>query len=79
MLLGQLQCDAEQGSGVAALLVDDPAAELDSQSLARLLTEVLMLPSQLFITALDPTNPALARLPEGPRFHVEHGCVTRLI
>jgi DNA replication and repair protein RecF len=79
MLLGQLQCDAEQGSGVAALLVDDPAAELDSRSLDRLLTEVLTLPSQLFITALDPANPALARLPEGPRFHVEHGSVTRLI
>ena len=60
MLLGQLKCDAEQGSGVAALLVDDPAAELDATSLDRLLTEVLTLPSQLFITALDPANPALA-------------------
>jgi DNA replication and repair protein RecF len=79
MLLGQLQSDAEQGSGVAALLVDDPAAELDSESLDRLLTEVLALPSQLFITALEPSNPALQRLPPGPRFHVERGAVTRLI
>jgi DNA replication and repair protein RecF len=79
MLLGQLQCDAAQGSGVATLLVDDPAAELDPQSLERLLSEVLALPSQLFITALEPANLALQQLPEGRRFHVEHGSVTRLI
>jgi DNA replication and repair protein RecF len=79
MLLGQLQCDAEQGSSTTVLLVDDPAAELDSRSLDRLLVEVLKLPAQLFVTALDPANPALERLPAGPRFHVEHGSVTRLI
>lgn len=79
MLLGQLRCDAGLGSSVAALLVDDPAAELDSGNLERLLDEVLDLPAQLFVTALDPRNPALARLPEGHRFHVEHGQVTPLI
>jgi hypothetical protein len=31
------------------------------------------------VTALDPRNPALANLPEGHRFHVEHGSVTRLL
>jgi len=79
LLLGQLRCDAEQGSGVAALLVDDPAAELDLRNLERLLAEVVDLPAQLFVTALDPGNPALSGLPEGHRFHVEHGSVTRLI
>jgi DNA replication and repair protein RecF len=79
LLLGQLRCDAELGSSVAALLVDDPAAELDSGNLERLLGEVISLPAQLFITALDPTNPALAGLPDGHRFHVEHGKVTCLI
>lgn len=79
LLLGQLRCDAELGSSVAALLVDDPAAELDSGNLEKLLEEVVDLPAQLFITALDPRNPALDRLPEGHRFHVEHGSVTRLI
>jgi recombinational DNA repair ATPase RecF len=59
--------------------VDDPAAELDSRNLERLLGEVLNLPAQLFITALDPANPALAGIPAGARFHVEHGSVTRLI
>jgi len=79
MLLGQLENDAAQGSSVAALLVDDPAAELDGANLERLLKEVLGLPAQLFITALDPKNPVLASLPAGRRFHVEHGAVSRLI
>jgi recombinational DNA repair ATPase RecF len=64
---------------VAALLVDDPAAELDAGNLERLLQEVVELPAQLFVTALDPTNPAFETLPKGHRFHVEHGAVTRLI
>lgn len=79
MLLGQLKYDAEQGSSVAALLVDDPAAELDSNNFEKLLTEIVQLPAQLFVTALDASNEAMALLPEGRRFHVEHGSVTRLI
>lgn len=79
LLLGQLKCDAEQGSSVAVLLVDDPAAELDFGNLERLLTEIVRLPAQLFVTALDPGNAALQMLPPGARFHVEHGAVTRLI
>jgi DNA replication and repair protein RecF len=79
LLLGQLRCDAELGSRVAVLLVDDPAAELDSGSLSRLMAEVLDLPSQLVITALDSGHPVLQGLPAGGRFHVEHGAVTRLI
>lgn len=79
MLLGQLKCDAELGSSVAALLVDDPAAELDSGNLEKLLEEIQALPAQLFVTALDASNAALKLLPAGRRFHVEHGKVTRLI
>lgn len=79
LLLGQLRCDAVQGSPVAALLVDDPAAELDAGNLQRFLHEVVELPAQLFISALDARNPALGGLPSGQRFHVEHGAVTRLI
>ena len=79
MLLGQLRCDAEQGAATAALLVDDPAAELDRGGLNRLLAEILDLPLQLFVTALDHTDPALARLHPIATFHVEHGAVTRLV
>jgi recombinational DNA repair ATPase RecF len=61
------------------LLVDDPAAELDSDNLQKLLDELLDLPAQLFVTALDPANPVLRRLPQQRRFHVEHGSVTALV
>lgn len=79
LLLGQLAHDAERGSPMAALLVDDPAAELDAGNLERLLDEVIQLPVQLFLTALGPRNPVLSRLPQARRFHVEHGVLTRLI
>ena len=79
LLLGQLRCDAELGSEVALLLVDDPAAELDETHLERLLAEVSDVAAQLVVTALDPRNRALASLPAGHRFHVEHGSVTRLL
>jgi DNA replication and repair protein RecF len=79
MLLGQLKHDAERGSSLAALLVDDPAAELDGVNLERLLDEVLSLPAQLFITALDAQSHVLECLPVGRRFHVEHGTVRALI
>jgi DNA replication and repair protein RecF len=79
MLLGQLRCDSELGAGTAALLVDDPAAELDRESLDRLLQEILDLPLQLFVTALDAKNRALERLQPCASFHVERGVLGRLI
>ncbi len=79
MLLGQLRCDAELGSRTAALLVDDPAAELDEANLERLIAVLVELPGQLFVTALDPSNQAFTCLPDPRRFHVEHGKITRLL
>ncbi len=79
LLLGQLQCDHRSGSPTVALLVDDPAAELDESNLERLTEVIRDLPGQLFVTALDPRKSAFQRLPEGHRFHVEHGEISRLI
>ncbi len=79
MLLGQLRCDADLGSPTAALLVDDPAAELDAANLDRLISVVMEMPGQLFVTALDPNMPAFSRLPVATRFHVEHGKITPLL
>jgi len=79
LLLGQLRCDAALDSAVTVLLVDDPAAELDSRHLERLLDEVSGISAQLVVTALDPDTAPLAAVQEGHRFHVEHGVVTRLI
>ena len=53
------------------LLLDDPAAELDSNSLSRLMTAVAALDAQVIATALHP-DPPLFPTP-ARRFHVEHG------
>ncbi len=56
------------------LLLDDPAAELDNDSIARLMSAVAALGCQVVATSLDPE--ALV-FPEKPvRFHVEQGVVT---
>jgi DNA replication and repair protein RecF len=79
MLLGQLRCDAALGSPTATLLVDDPAAELDQDNLEALISVVVDLPAQLFVTALDPRLTAFEGLPVGRRFHVEHGKIGGLL
>jgi DNA replication and repair protein RecF len=57
------------------LLIDDPAAELDSESLARLMQQVNGLGCQVIATALVPDMPLFS---DEPRlFHVEHGVVTQ--
>jgi len=58
------------------LLLDDPAAELDGDSIARLMAAVAALGCQVVATSLDAE--ALI-FPEEPRmFHVEQGAVTPL-
>ncbi len=58
------------------LLLDDPAAELDAESLARLMEQVVGLGAQIIATSLD--RDAL-RFPSEPAvFHVEHGELTRV-
>jgi DNA replication and repair protein RecF len=58
------------------LLLDDPAAELDEDSLARLMQGVIALGCQVIATSLDAA-PAL--FPEPPQaFHVEHGRVKKV-
>jgi DNA replication and repair protein RecF len=79
LILGQLQANAESGSSLAALLVDDPAAELDVDNLCRLLEAIKDVPAQLLVTALDPSSVAQLDVATGHRFHVEHGKVTRLL
>ncbi len=58
------------------LLVDDPAAELDSESLVRLMDCVANLGCQVIATTLEPER---ALFHEAPTlFHVEHGAVKRV-
>jgi DNA replication and repair protein RecF len=74
LTLAQLTIQESESEGVCALLLDDPAAELDRVSLERLLRAVHELPVQLFVTALQPDLPGLG-VP-GALFHVERGRIT---
>jgi len=53
------------------LLLDDPGAELDRDSLARLMRRVVGLGSQVIATSLDPETPLFPAAAKA--FHVEHG------
>jgi DNA replication and repair protein RecF len=73
LTLAQLELQEADRPGRAALLLDDPAAELDAGNLARLLECVRGLQTQLLVTSLTA---GIAGLPEGGRmFHVERGSI----
>jgi DNA replication and repair protein RecF len=55
------------------LLLDDPGAELDSESLARLMQRVVGLGSQVIATSLEPNTPLFPAAAK--TFHVEHGAL----
>jgi recombinational DNA repair ATPase RecF len=58
------------------LLLDDPAAELDAESLGRLMAQVFDLGSQIVATSLAPDT---LTFPEPPAmFHVEHGTLRQV-
>ncbi|MBS0376122.1 MAG: DNA replication/repair protein RecF [Proteobacteria bacterium] len=75
LTLAQLAVQETRAPGTGALLLDDPAAELDAANLERLLDLVRELRVQLFVTALRPDLAGLG-LP-GAVFHVEHGRISR--
>jgi DNA replication and repair protein RecF len=75
LMLAQLEIQESKRPGRSALLLDDPAAELDGENLGRLMTLVRDVPAQLWVTSL---RPEIAGLVAGARvFHVKHGEIRR--
>ncbi len=73
LALAQVLLQEQDQPGRGALLLDDPAAELDAENLGRLLGVVRELRCQLWVTSLRADIPGL---PAGGRaFHVEHGTI----
>ena len=58
------------------LLMDDPAAELDADALARLMRRVAALGCQVIATSLEAETPIFAD--SAAMFHVERGALTRV-
>jgi DNA replication and repair protein RecF len=76
LILGQVAVESVERPQRSVLLVDDPAAELDTSSLERLLGAISDISAQLVFTALTPEQ----LVPErgAPAFHVERGEVREL-
>jgi DNA replication and repair protein RecF len=75
LMLAQLELQEQERPGRSALLLDDPAAELDSENLARLMVLVREVPAQLWVTALKPEIADLLR--DARLFHVKQGAIRR--
>ena len=77
LILAQLEVLRTSTSRRGTLLLDDPAAELDSQHLGALMAQVNSLGAQLIATATSGTVEGLEN--PGCRFHVEQGVVMRML
>lgn len=73
LLLAQIQLRANSGGSPTALLLDDPAAELDVDNLQRLMGLVGRIPAQLIVTALEAERLELGG--NARSFHVKQGKV----
>jgi recombinational DNA repair ATPase RecF len=71
LLLAQTEQVMELGSHRVALLVDEPAADLDPDRLRAYLDALTASRAQLFVAAISRVG--LAGLEVGAMFHVEHG------
>jgi DNA replication and repair protein RecF len=76
LLLSQIKLFPQNSRAQPTLLLDDPAAELDSAHLRALLDEVRAQPLQLIVTTLQATETELAVFgAPGRRFEIEAGHV----
>jgi DNA replication and repair protein RecF len=76
LILAQVAVECADRPQRSVLVVDDPVAELDADSLGRLLVALGELSAQVVFTALAPTT--LSPAPGYPVFHVERGGVRAL-
>jgi DNA replication and repair protein RecF len=75
LMLAQLEVQEEEKPGRSALLLDDPAAELDAENFARLMRVVRDVRAQLWVTALRAE--IAPRVGDVRMFHVERGRIRR--
>ena len=75
MILAAAETAQAERAQALLLLLDDPAAELDDESLRRFMDRVIALECQVIATSLEPDA---LQFPHAPAvFHVEHGELER--
>jgi DNA replication and repair protein RecF len=77
--LAQIRFLFESKNRHCCLLIDDLAAELDSEHRARLTRLLATLPAQVFVTATDPSQIEREFWTSHKLFHVEQGVITELV
>jgi DNA replication and repair protein RecF len=77
LIIAQLELLKALQGRAGTLLLDDPAAELDSNKLAALMEQILLLEAQLIVTATAGSTPGLPS--PGMRFHVEQGALSSML
>ncbi len=77
LLLAQTRLIGQQTGRAGVLLVDDPVADLDRESLVRLVTVIEGLDIQVFMATLDPAQLPLSL--SATMFHVEQGRLTAMV
>jgi DNA replication and repair protein RecF len=76
-VLAQVAEFGAQSGRRACLLLDDPGAELDVDNFGKLISQIEFVDAQLLITGLDVE--LLSKRLATSMFHVEQGCVRRLL
>ncbi len=76
LMLAQLEVQELERPNRSALLLDDPAAELDGENLQRLMALVRKTPAQLWVTSLKPE--IADQLSDTRMFHVKQGSIQRI-
>lgn len=75
LVLAQARCLIEQANIIPVVLIDELIAELDKQSIYAIFQTLMMLKTQVFITAVSEQQINKNMLDEAKLFHVEQGVV----
>lgn len=78
-MLAQVHLQQERSVTMGAFLLDDLTSELDSRHQERVLSALLDLNSQVFVSAIEARTVDTTGWQDAKKFHVEHGVVQEVV